>query len=460
MREDKHPCIHDICDLLPITKEVMKYKKLAKHRFHTPGHKGKGHFLAEILDLSFDVTEVSDLDNLLMPTGCIKKSLENIRLVFKAKKAYMITSGATTGILAAVYSVKDFGKVAILRSSHVSVYNACEIANVEPYIIDNVDNFGNTVKITPKLLEKALNNKKVGSILLTYPDYDGNAFDIEEIANLVKMAGKKLLIDCSHGTHFVFSDLFPKSCEKYADVWVCSAHKTLPVLTGGALLLVGNEQMIGRVEKAYRLFHTTSPNYQLMMSMEYGVYMYSHYKEEFAALKKAVDSMKKTLHASDVYVLENDDFTRLVIDCAKMGISGKELDMRLQEKGIFCEYSSTDKVVFILTFEDDKEDLVKITSPIIISAQQCGQINRKRYLFPKRSKAKISYLKARKSDCEYLSPENSVGRICANAFGTYPPCLPICLPGEIITEEMVEFLESEFDFYGLYNGKICVVKDL
>lgn len=456
--EDKHPCIHEIGDLLPITKEVLKYRKVGKYRFHTPGHKGRGHFLPEVLDVACDVTEVADMDNLLSPCGCIKKSLDEAAKRLRVNAAYFITSGATTGILAACFAVKDYGRIAYLRSSHQSVYNASEITSVEPMIIDDADIYGNAKKVTIDLIADALKANDVGTILLQYPDYLGNAFDLKKISKEIKKNGKILILDASHGAHFPFSPLFPESPEKYADIFVYSAHKTLPVLTGGAILCVANEEFITSCDKAFHLFHTTSPNYQIMMSLEYGIYVYSDYKEQIKELKKNVDSMKKTLISSDVAIMPNDDFTRLVIDTLSMEISGKELDMRLNEKGIFAEFSSMDKVVFIITCEDEKEDLTYLTKELIIAVEQCGKISKKQYLFPKSKESSLPYVKAVNMDSERVLIENAVGRIAAKNFGVYPPCMPICVAGEKITQEMIDYLSFPLDFYGISEGKLTVIK--
>ena len=455
---DKDPCIHEILDDLPICKKVFEYGRKSKYRFHTPGHKGSGHGLSEILQIKNDVTEVGDLDNMLAPEGCIKESMERLTAVFGSKKTYFVTTGATTAILSSIFAVKDFGKIAILRSSHVSIYNALEILSIEPYVIDDIDKFGRTKEVTVKLLEKSLANNKIGSIVLTRPTYTGDCFDIENVSKAIKKSGKLLVIDEAHGTHFHFSNLFPNTASKYADIFIDSAHKTLPTLTSGAFLSVSNSKLVEKVDKAYHLFHTTSPSYLILMSLEYGVYIYSKKEDELKKLSIFMLNLKARLIAKGISVTRHDDFTRMVIDTSKINISGKELDMRLTERGVFCEYSTMSEVVFIFTIFDEEKTIETLGDIVIDCVAQCGEIKQEKYKFPKGKDVGMKYSKAVKSESELVSIDKAEGRIASNNFGIYPPCRPLAIAGEEITREILDYLENPIDIYGVDNNKIRVVK--
>ncbi len=455
---DKDPCIHEILDDLPICKKVFEYGRKSKYRFHTPGHKGTGHGLAEILQIKNDVTEVDDLDNMLAPEGCIKESMDKLKAVFGSKKTYFVTTGATTAILSSIFAVKDFGKIAILRSSHVSIYNALEILSMEPYIIDDIDKFGRTKEVTEKLLEKALANKKIGSIVLTRPTYTGDCFEIASISKIVKKSGKLLVIDEAHGTHFHFSNLFPNTASKYADIFIDSAHKTLPTLTSGAFLSVTNEKLLKNLDRAYHLFHTTSPSYLILMSLEYGVHVYSKQAEEFKKLSILMLNLKARLLAKGISVTRHDDFTRFVIDTEKISISGRELDMRLAEKGVFCEYSTMGEVVCIFTLYDEEKTISAFGDIVIECVAQCGEIKHDKFKFPKGNESVMKYIKAVEAPSELVSFEKAEGRIAAKNFGIYPPCRPIAVAGEIITREIINYLDNPIHIYGVDNNKIRVVK--
>ena len=48
----------------------------------------------------------------------------------------------------------------------------------------------------------------------------------------------------------------------------CSAHKTLPVLTGGAWLQINDSRYLEGVKEAMSLFGSTSPSYPVMASLD------------------------------------------------------------------------------------------------------------------------------------------------------------------------------------------------
>lgn len=456
---DKESCLHEILNQLPICNQVFKYAKTGKRRFHTPGHKGQGHALSEILQIANDVTEVENLDNLLNPSLCIKASMQNLSTAFKSVATYFVTSGGTTAVLASVFALKECKKIAITRSCHSSIYNALEISGVEPYIINDLDEFGRTVEITEKLIESALSDQSVGAFLLTRPSYTGDCFDLEKISNLIKSKNKYLIIDEAHGTHFVFSKEFPTYAGKCADIVINSTHKTLPTLTGGALLSCYNKKIAHQVESAYHMFQSTSPSYLTLMSIEYAVYLMQHNEELLDKLVQASLNLKARLLAKGVKLHKCEDVTRLVIDAEALCVSGKELDMRLQEQKVFCEYSSLNEVVFILTVFDDEKELFELGDIIIDCVFQCGEINVKKRAFPNSAERKLSYLQARKSIVEQIEIDKAEGRICSENFGIYPPARPLAVAGEKITRQMIEFAQVPFDFYGITDNKIWVVKE-
>ncbi|MEG1520146.1 MAG: hypothetical protein RR458_04085, partial [Clostridia bacterium] len=265
-------------------------------------------------------------------------------------------------------------------------------------------------------------------------------------------------VDEAHGTHFAFSKNFPINAGKYADIVINSAHKTLPTLTGGAILSVYNEKLLDKVDKAYHMFQSTSPSYLTLMSIEYGVYLLNKTPALVENLIEAMLNLKGRLIAKGLKLHKNEDVTRLVVDTEKMGISGKELDMRLQECKVFCEYSTMSEVVFIMSVFDDEKELLTLGDIILDCVSQCGQIKIEKHLFPKSKKTVMKYLDASNAETELVDIEKTAGRIASRNFGIYPPARPIAVAGEEITNEMIKYLELPLDFYGVTDNKIWVVK--
>ena len=72
-------------------------------------------------------------------------------------------------------------------------------------------------------------------------DYYGGEADIQGISEICKKHGVFLLVDNAHGAYKVFTEDHP--IKLGADMVADSAHKTLPVLTGGAYLHINDSHL-------------------------------------------------------------------------------------------------------------------------------------------------------------------------------------------------------------------------
>ncbi len=83
-----------------------------------------------------------------------------------------------------------------------------------------------------------MNNDGHKLAVLTYPNYYGETFNVEEVIKSLHQLNIPVLIDEAHGVHFGLQG-FPDSTLNYqADYVVQSFHKTLPALTMGSVLYI------------------------------------------------------------------------------------------------------------------------------------------------------------------------------------------------------------------------------
>src|SRR5699024_10184189 len=122
-------------------------------------------------------------------------------------------------------------------------------------------------------VEEALRqNSDAKAVYVTSPDYYGVLADIQGLAEVCHSHNVPLLVDNAHGTHLALLGKHPLALG--ADLTACSAHKTLPVLTGGAFLNVGDTELsrkldfAERAKEAMALFGSTSPGYPVMASLD------------------------------------------------------------------------------------------------------------------------------------------------------------------------------------------------
>ena len=207
---------------LPLLEELLKYHKENNLILSMPGNKcGKG-FLRDDIGREFvnnlgflDITEVEPLDNLHCPEGIIKEAQDLLSKTYGVKKAYFMVNGSSGGNLASIFSAFIEGdEVLVERNCHKSIYNGLILRKLKVTYIEPIIDKENGIFLPPneeniyKALKKADNPK---GIILTYPNYFGICYDIENVIKDLKSKGMKVIIDGAHGAHFGVNEKLPKS---------------------------------------------------------------------------------------------------------------------------------------------------------------------------------------------------------------------------------------------------------
>lgn len=284
--------------------------------------------------------------------------------------------------------------------------------------------------------------------------------EIDDISEMVYRYNKLILVDNAHGAHFVFNESFREKVSKYAHIWVTSNHKTLPVLTGGSTLHTNLTSLTEKLREGIRIFHTTSPSFLTLASIDYTrAYMLKNgYK--YHTLKAHIYNFKMTLESIGIEFLKNDDFSRFVIDFRNFDITGSEVYRELMKKKIYAEMVYENYVVFIFTIFHTQSDFAYLLESLVEIAKKAGKrtkvsLIKKDFSFEK----KVDYLTAVNGEKELVPLEESVNRVCANNVGICPPALPIINAGEVITKEFVEYIKNfETNAFGLEKSYISVLK--
>ncbi len=422
-----------------------------------PGHKGRGEFLKFFPDSKIDVTELSYSDNLACPADVIKAAQSDIAKICGAKKSYILTDGSTCGVHTMIYAASKFGKKLIVsRNCHASVWNACRLLGIEPVVAQGETSDGILCPPDPQLVESLfLSDGDICGLIVTSPDYYGNIAPLAEYAAVAKKHKKLLLVDGAHGAHLCFEPERKGYAGVYADIYVDGAHKTLPTLTQGAALHINELSLVPAAEEGLALFRTTSPSYPIMASVEYG---YKYLANNPQVLSRA-RSAAAAFDPSPVPLLHTDDWTKLVCDFAPLDLDADEIAAELDRSGIYSELSDGRRIIFYLSPAVTGEDLTALSNELKRIVES-GKLKRKscaRREFPKNPKI-YSYLAAGALPREYVPLNEAAGRVCAANCGVMPPCIPVIVAGERVTEQAIAALKGGGGVFGLTDGKIAVVK--
>ena len=481
---------------LPLLEELLKYHDEKNLLLSMPGNKCGIGFLGDEFGEKFvnrlgflDITEVDPLDNLHCPEGVIKEAQELLAKTYKAKKAYFLVNGSSSGNLAAMFSAFDEGdEVLVERNCHKSIYNGLILRKLKVKYIEPIIDDENGVFLPPnkeniyKTLGESLNPK---GIILTYPNYFGITYDIEDIIIDLKSRGLKVIIDGAHGAHFGINKRLPKSVASLGDYVVLSAHKTLPALTQGAYLLVNEENSV--LEFYLKAFMTTSPSYLIMASLDYARYYLDNYGEkDYEKLIDIAEKWKAKINKlKKVHILCKDDLNKQykdrIINEAKIkskqeydidlsryililpkGYSGHKLLDYLRTQKIQAEMSFSRGVVLILSPFNSEEDFNIIYEAIsnLEMNSISGQIESK--YFSDIPEKKLEPYEVFKLNGEWCEIESCEGHIAKEAIIPYPPGIPLVCQGEIISRNAIDIIKdyviNKKSILGVKNNKVHVIK--
>ena len=434
----------------PICDFVKKYGDSQKLRLHMPGHKGASFLGMEKLD----ITEIQGADSLYEADGIIALSEANASKLF-GSKTYYSTEGSSQCIRAMVYlamlDAKANGKKPRIwagRNAHKTFHSAIALldidlewiypTNMESYLSCSLD-----VKDIESFLENT--DEKPTAIYLTSPDYLGKTCDIAGISRVCKENKILLLVDNAHGAYLRFLEKSKHPIDLGADICCDSAHKTLPVLTGGAYLHVSDEMYKAhetKIKDALALFGSTSPSYLILQSLDAAnVYLENH-RERLCSFIEKVDALKDKL-TDGGYILYGDEAMKITIESKPYGYRGYELAEQLLENGIVCEFADADFVVLMLTPEN-VDDLTRVEK-ILLSIEKKGAILGKSPSFNNKPKSVMSIREAVFSLSEKIPVDECEGRIAAVSSIGCPPAVPVVVSGELIDKDAIACMK----YYGI-----------
>lgn len=424
---------------------------LSKNRaaFHTPGHKGR--FLpAELYEM--DLTELPDTDSLFEADGCIAQAEAKAAELFHSRTTFFSAGGCTLCIQAMFcLAAPQGGKVISSRVIHRSAVNTMALLGIKPVWVRPRPDAGPGLagRLYPEDVKAALQeNPDAKAVYVTSPDYYGVLADIRGLSQVCHEYGVPLLVDNAHGTHLALLGKHPLALG--ADLTACSAHKTLPVLTGGAFLNVGETALSRRLHFAERakeamaLFGSTSPAYPVMVSLDLArAWAMEHGKEEWERLAERMAEIKETAWKKGILLpLGETDPTRLAIGTLPLGMSGEQAAEYFREKGIEPEHEDGGYVVFITTPFHTEEELDRLEKAVMSLPDCTASVTESLPALPALPPVAMTPRDAVLSFQKKIPLQNAVGRIAGEAACPCPPGVPVVMPGEKITEECARFLEQ------------------
>ena len=426
----------------PIYSRLLRHKSFGRSSFHTPGHKCSD-FLPDNL-FKLDCTELPDTDALYEANGIILETEKNLSALFGTKRTLISSGGCTLAIQTMLCLALKFGrKMLFSRNVHRSAVNAMALLGIDPvWVLPHSDTDLFTGRISPSDIETALDaDKEITAVYLTSPDYYGELCDIGAIAEICHSHGAILMVDNAHGSHLAFGSKNLHPIHLGADMTACSLHKTLPVLTGGAVLNINNKDLAENSKEAMSLFGSTSPSYPVMSSIDIccDYLLNGNGKSDYTALETRVAHIKSTALKKGLTMPDGlCDPLRVCINTSLAGIKGEEQEKYFCSYNIDCEFCDGENAVFICTPFNTERDFIRLETAI----KNLPDVTGKKTVRNKRSLPKKIFppRKALFSHSESVNIKDAVGRTASSTVCPCPPGIPVIMPGEVIDETTVSEL--------------------
>jgi arginine decarboxylase len=454
---------------MPLAEAMKNYRQNRVVPFDVPGHKqGKGNpQLRELLGskcLSLDVNSMKPLDNLQHPVSVIKEAEFLAADAFGAKNAFFVVNGTTASVQGMIMTAcKKGDKIILPRNVHISAINALVLCGAVPvYVNPGVNNelgipLGMTINDILEAIEK---NPDAKAVLVNNPTYYGICSNLKEIVKIAHEHNMLVLADEAHGTHFYFGKNMPVSAMSAgADMAAVSMHKTGGSLTQSSILLINNDVNPDRVRQILNLTQTTSASYLLMSSLDVSrrnlaldgeaifekVVNFANYaREEINDIGGYYAYGKELTSNPAVY---DFDLTKLSVFTRSIGLAGIEVyDILRDEYGIQIEFGDLGNILAIISVGDTEfmiERLIAALNDIkrLYKRDTKGMFEHE-YITPvlKMIPQKAFYAKSK-----FMAIEKSSGCICTEYVMCYPPGIPVLAPGEVITDEIIEYIKYAKD---------------
>lgn len=437
--------------------------------FHVPGHKN-GRLLNKIPINEkigyYDTTEIEGTDNLHAAEAAIKEAQDVAASFYGALESFYLVNGTTCGNIAMMYGAfKPGDKVLICKDAHKSIFTGAILSQISPiYVTPKIDNkLGVSLGLTEDQVKEAFDQyPDIKGVIITYPSYHGICIQIEKIEKMVHDRDAILLVDAAHGAHLNLNQRLPIcAVTAKADIVVHSTHKSLPSFTQSSMLHYCSERVsLGRLKMALSMFQSSSPSYLLMASLENAVSVAKEKGYEYMNnLLLNIDDFNRKIEEKTVFkVLKSNmladryslDPTKITLLINGSGINGGALDDRLRKDfGIQCEYGTDSAVLFITSIATTKKDLERLLNALVYISQEIQGPNHSDDKTNQSYDFEVFNLEILMQPCQatYMDKEktdlrDAIGHITGDFIVPYPPGVPIVVPGEVISKQVVNFIEE------------------
>ncbi len=469
----------------PFYDQLKNYVWMAKDQWHTPGHSsGESlraspwvndfyEFMGEhVFDADLSVS-VPMLDSLMEPKGVIAEAQAMAAKAFGARRTYFATNGTSTANKVIFQTLLAPGEKLILdRNCHKSVHHGVVLSGAHPVYLDSALNrkYGLYGPVPKKVLLDAIKkHPDAQALILTSCTYDGLRYELRPIVEAAHARGIKVIIDEAwYGFARFHPEFRPTALEAGADYATQSTHKVLSAFSQASMIHVNDPGFREHLFRENFNMHTsTSPQYGLIASLD--VARKQAVMEGYKLLTRTLElakEVKQLINSTRVFrVLELEDLlpekvkhdgirldpTKVTIDISGCGYTVEDLQKELFERyNIQVEKSTFNTLTLLLTIGTTRSKVSRLYDALmriarenraprrLVQTPEIPSFTRLRYL-PRDAYYCGGELVPVFDDRERVN-KKLASRICADQIVPYPPGIPVLVPGQLITSQIIDYL--------------------
>ena len=496
----------------PFYDQLKNYVWMAKDSWHTPGHSSgeslRGspwvndfyEFMGEhVFDADLSVS-VKMLDSLMEPTGVIAEAQTVAAKAFGARRTFFATNGTSTANKVIFQTLLAPGEKLLLdRNCHKSVHHGVVLSGAQPIYLDSSVNakyslYGPVPKKT--ILSAIRKHPDAQALILTSCTYDGLRYDLAPIVEAAHKTGIKVIVDEAWYGFARFHPAFrPTALEAGADYATQSTHKVLSAFSQASMIHVNdpgfNEHLF---RENFNMHTSTSPQYSMIASLD--VARKQAVMEGYKLLSRTLalsKELRAQINSTGVFrVLELDallpeevkrdnirlDPTKVTVDISSCGYTVEDLQRELFDRyNIQVEKSTFNTLTLLLTIGTTRSKVSRLYDALMRIARE-GRAPRRLYRFPEIPG--FTRLRCLPRDAFYCGGEQVplvdekdsirrelLDRVSADQIVPYPPGIPVLVPGQVITREIVHYLvgllrsQNRVELHGIvYDGYLPCLRVL
>ena len=496
----------------PFYDQLKTYVLMAKDAWHTPGHSSGDslrdspwvsdfyEFMGEhVFDADLSVS-VPMLDSLMEPSGVILEAQKLAAKAFGARRTFFATNGTSTGNKVIFQTLIAPGEKLLLdRNCHKSVHHGVVLSGAHPIYLDSSVNkkYGIFGPIPKKTILRAIEeHADAEALVLTSCTYDGLRYDLAPIIEAAHAKGIKVVVDEAWYGFARFHPAFrPTALESGADYATQSTHKVLSAFSQASMVHVNDPDFNEHIFRENFNMHTsTSPQYSMIASLD--VARKQAIMEGYKLLSRTLSlstELRHQINSTGVFrVLELDDLlpdevrhdniqldpTKVTVDISECGYTVDELQHELFERyNIQVEKSTFNTLSLLLTIGTTRSKVSRLYDALMRIARE-RRSTRRIYRTP--DIPGFTHLKYLPRDAFYcggqglpiLDDQDRInaalnGKVAADQITPYPPGIPVLVPGQVITAEIMQYLagllrsHKRVELHGIvYDGYMPCVRVL